>query len=87
MVREFRLTGDDAMRSFEMTAKITPEGTFIGQAPPDIPPGEHQVVVVIDEWPVVKADRVPLNFPVDHYGSWPEGLSLRREDLYDDSGR
>lgn len=29
----------------------------------------------------------PLDFPVDYLGKWPEGLSLRREDMYDDDGR
>lgn len=28
-----------------------------------------------------------LDFPVDHLGKWPEDLSLRREELYDDDGR
>ena len=28
--------------------------------------------------------RPPLNFPVDSFGSWPQNLSLRREDIYDD---
>ncbi len=32
-------------------------------------------------------DNKPLDFPVDHLGKWPEGLSLRREELYDDDGR
>jgi len=31
--------------------------------------------------------REPLNFPVDDLGPWPEGLSLRREDMYGDDGR
>jgi len=26
-------------------------------------------------------------FPVDHVGGWPDGLSLRREDMYGDDGR
>jgi len=29
----------------------------------------------------------PLDFPVDNLGPWPEGLSLRREDMYGDDGR
>jgi len=29
----------------------------------------------------------PLDFPVDDLGPWPEGLSLRREDMYGDDGR
>ncbi len=31
--------------------------------------------------------REPLDFPVDDLGPWPEGLSLRREDMYGDDGR
>jgi len=31
--------------------------------------------------------REPLDFPVDDPGPWPEGLSLRREDMYGDDGR
>ncbi len=27
------------------------------------------------------------DFPVDDLGPWPEGLSLRREDMYGDEGR
>jgi len=28
-----------------------------------------------------------MDFPVDDLGPWPDGLSLRREDMYDDDGR
>lgn len=28
-----------------------------------------------------------LDFPIDDPGPWPEGLSLRREDMYGDDGR
>ncbi len=31
--------------------------------------------------------KVPLDFPVDDLGPWPDGLSLRREDMYGDDGR
>lgn len=31
--------------------------------------------------------HVPLDFPVDHVSQGPEGLSLRREDIYGDDGR
>ena len=33
------------------------------------------------------ASREPLAFPVDELGPWPDGLSLRREDMYGDDGR
>jgi hypothetical protein len=57
------------------------------QVPSDIAPGEHQVVVVIDERPVHKEKRPSCDFLVIHVGSWPSHLSLRREDLYDERGR
>ena len=28
-----------------------------------------------------------LDFPVDNIGSWPENISMHREDLYNDDGR
>jgi hypothetical protein len=31
--------------------------------------------------------RPSLNFPVDSYGSWPQDLSLRRKDIYNEWGR
>ena len=33
------------------------------------------------------AGKEPLDFPVDDPGPWPEGLSLRREDMYGNDGR
>jgi hypothetical protein len=27
------------------------------------------------------------NFPVDHFDSWPEDMTFRREEMYDDDGR
>ncbi len=80
------------MKTIATTATVLPGGKVTVQLPADIPPGEHQIVLVIDEQPVsekpvAKKERPPLNFPVDSYGSWPADLSLRREDMYGDSGR
>lgn len=75
------------MRTIETTATVTSDGKMTVQVPPDIPEGEHHVVVVIDEQSVKKEKRPPLDFPVISVGSWPENLSLRREDMYDDWGR
>ncbi len=57
------------------------------QVPPDIEPGQHRMVVVIDEASANGKRRQPLDFPVDDIGPWPEGLSLRREDMYNHWGR
>jgi hypothetical protein len=75
------------MKTIEATVTVTSEGKITIPVPSDISPGEHKVVVVIDEQPVIKETWPPLDFPVHDYGPWPEGLSLRREDMYDDWGR
>ena len=75
------------MRTIEMTVTISGDGKLVLQLPPDITPGEHRIVLVIEEQPVMLEKRPPLDFPVIDVGEWPENLSLRREDLYDDFGR
>ncbi|MGE0820472.1 MAG: hypothetical protein AB7G75_06545 [Candidatus Binatia bacterium] len=75
------------MRTIETTAVVTEDGKLTINVPPDIAPGEHQVVMIIEEQPVKKAARPPLDFPVDNWGPWPENLALRREDMYDEWGR
>lgn len=80
------------MKTIQTIATVTEDGKITLQLSADIPPGEHQVVVIIDEKPLqelpqTKEKLPPLDFPVDSYGSFPENLSLRREDMYDDWGR
>lgn len=89
------------MKFIQTIVTVTTDGKITVQLPPDISPGEHEVVVVIDEEPLTqevheqplsnkpntKQKRPPLNFPVHDCGPWPANLSLRREDMYDDWGR
>ena len=75
------------MRTIETTAMITAEGTLTVQVPPDIPPGPHRIVVVIDDQPDMSDARALRAFPVIHVGAWPAEFSLRREDMYGDDGR
>lgn len=75
------------MRTIETRGTVTDDGELIVKVTPDIPAGEHNVVVVIEERPVERPKRPPLNLPVHDFGPWPENLSLRREDMYDDWGR
>jgi len=42
---------------------------------------------MVGEEPEVQTERPPLDLPLYDLGPWPEGLSLRREDMYDDWGR
>ena len=65
---------------------VTEHGTLAVQLPPDVQPGRYQVAFVIGE-AVPEPERPPLELPVINAGAWPEGLSLRREDIYGDDGR
>lgn len=78
------------MKTLELVGTVTDERTLrlTVQLPFDMPPGEHRVVVIIDQNPMDdNATQTTLDFPVDDYGPWPATLSLSREDLYDDTGR
>ena len=74
------------MRTIETIATVTEDGTLSARMPPDIRPGRHQVVVVIEDAVVQPGERPLLDLPLYDSGPWPEGLSLRREDMYDDWG-
>lgn len=75
------------MRTLEVTLTVQPDGTATLALPLDIEPGNHHAVLVIDG-PVAKTITQSLtDFPIHDLGPWPLGLSLRREDLYDEWGR
>jgi hypothetical protein len=81
------------MKTLQATAKINDNGHLTVDIPVNMPRGEYQVVLVIEERPVEKESPVEKqkttlqDFPVISIGSWPENLSLRREDMYGDDGR
>ena len=76
------------MRTIQTTVVVDAEHRATIQLPADVAPGEHAVVVVIDEAAVTAAISGPwAGFPRHDVGPWPEGLSLGREDLYGDDGR
>ncbi len=74
------------MRTIETVVTVDKEGLATLRLPSDVAPGEHKVVVVIEE--TTKA-RAPLVFSSHDVGPWPfaPGDPLRREDLYGDDGR
>ena len=74
------------MKTIETTAVIGNDRTLSLQLPPDITPGQHHVVVVIEELLPAKTTSLD-DFPTIDLGPWPAGLSLRREDMYGDDGR
>ena len=58
-----------------------------------LPPGSYLASIEMDEAPARRLPTLPFDpenpddLPVHDLGPWPEGLSLRREDLYGDDGR
>ena len=78
------------MITIEAKATVTKEGKLPLSAPVDVPPevqpGEHVIHLTIDG-DGQPAQGTPLDIPLIHIDAWPEGLSLRREDMYDEWGR
>ena len=61
-----------------------------GTAPAAVPPGEHEVRIIVKPPPTQQSASEPFDvdaLPSHDLGVWPEGLSLRREDMYDEDGR
>lgn len=77
------------MVTIRANATVSPDGKLTVetvQVPSGIPPGNHEVVVQISKRSKRKR-KTPIEFLVIDAGPWPEGLSLRREDMYDEWGR
>lgn len=75
------------MRTIELDATITEDRHLTALVPSDVPVGTYKILVVLEE-PLTPVQNTDLDdFPVDDLGPWPENLSLRREDMYDDWGR
>ena len=56
--------------------------------PPEVAPGNHEVVLVIEEFPSPRKTSIMEGFPRHDVAiALPKGFSFRREELYDDSGR
>ena len=88
--------GECVMTTVETVAVVCPNNTLTIQLPSGISPGPHRVVLVIEQeaselsvakTPAANTSSSEWPFPVIDVGPWPEGLSLRREDMYGDDGR
>ena len=76
------------MKTITTRGTVTRDGHLFVPVTKDVPVGEHDVVVVIDERMMAAALSLEHSkLPIHDCGAWPAGLSLRREDLYDDWGR
>jgi hypothetical protein len=78
------------MKALQTTGIVTSSHQLVVDMPVDVPSGPHRVVVVLDEDEAVTPEPLTLSWANWALPSaqWPAGgLSLRREDLYDDTDR
>ena len=78
------------MKAMQMTAIVSVDGKLVLKLPPSIQPGEHRVVLVIDDGFVSsKAPNAkpPLKLNVLRWKAWPVESTFRREDIYGNDGR
>jgi hypothetical protein len=72
------------MRAITTTTTIGPDRVLTVQLPPDVAPGEHEVVVVLNGATLTYPARLPPPHPI---GLSDPSDTFRREDLYGDDGR
>jgi hypothetical protein len=75
------------MKTIETNAIITDDRLLIVKVPHDINPGNHRIVVVIDEEVLDIRKQEPLRFSAYPVDVTSESHTFRREDLYTDDGR
>ena len=71
------------MDSVVVGLHVDSEGRITGKAPAAVPSGDYQASLTLESG----APFAGLTWPVHDPGSWPEDISLRREDLYRDDER
>ena len=78
------------MKTIEVNHRISEDRFLTLQLPSSIQPGEHHILIVIDEQPLKKEpinEKKPLKFNNFSWNAWQDDCTFRREDLYDDDGR
>jgi hypothetical protein len=68
------------MKTYETTALIDQDHRGVLTAPDGVPPGEHRVIVLVEEQ-IGRTQPSLRDFPVLDVGPWPSHLSVRREEL------
>ncbi len=78
------------MKTIETIANVTQDGKLIAAVPPDILPGNHVVVLVIDDASSPQSEKLskpPLQLKPVRLEGWPKDCTFRREDIYGADGR
>jgi hypothetical protein len=69
---------------------VGPDHSISGIAAATVPPGEHEVTITVHTRPTHRRPSEPFDadaLPTHDLGHWPDRLSLRRDDIYDEDGR
>jgi hypothetical protein len=75
------------LKTIETDATVTDDGKIIMDIKlSEIPPGKYRILMMADETKSENKNQTSLNFPTVDV-EWPENLSLRREDMYNEWGR
>lgn len=76
------------MKTIQTTILVNEEGKATIQLTPDVAPGPHQAVVVIEEPVPTHLQPTMTDFP-RHEIPWPfpADFTFRREEIYGDDGR
>ncbi len=74
------------MTDIRARIRVDPDHRISGTAPADVPPGEHEVTIIVAR--PQRAEKRPriAGLPT-HDEPWDGSISLRREDIYGDDGR
>ena len=72
------------MNRTDCTAVVDEKHRALVQLRENVTPGEHQLMVLINESPTSEVERPVEDLPTISVGAWPSWLSLRREDVYGD---
>jgi hypothetical protein len=76
------------MKAIHAVVNVGDDRRLMMTLPLDISPGEHTVVLVIDEnLPSVPSPMSMNDFPSHDVGPWPEGFTASREEIYGENGR
>jgi hypothetical protein len=71
------------MQSVLSRVRVSPDGKGTVELPPDVPPGEWDVVVLYEGQPARRSVTRDM-LPVLDAPHWPRDLVVRRGELYDD---
>lgn len=75
------------VKTIETVITVLPDGSVQIPPQPELPPGAHRAVLVVEESMERRAAPQPLQLAMLDFSGWLVGSTYRREDLYDDDGR